>query len=193
MKKFLEHINHKNPNFQCFDCNDELETLNLNVPVSHIKNGSPSQDELNKLRKLSKNGNEEIVEFYSTMNGIKMYCQGNQPKIEIFPIHKLDDENEAWQYDYEGMESNELYDFQKEGMAFGEISQSGNYFVFYQRRVYYADHDGWEKTILGNSFFDFLNEMIKDPCKFMYDRGCYSRFEDGKTNKQWIPKLYKSE
>lgn len=193
MKKFIKHINHKNPNFQCFDSNDKSETLSLNVSVYHKKNEAPSQDELNRLREWTKYENEEIIEFYSLMNGIKMYCQNNQPKIELFPIYKLDDENQAWQYNYKGMEQNELYDFQKEGVAFGEIAQSGNYFVFYQGRVYYADHDEWEETILGNSFFDFLNKMIEDPSKFMYDRGCYSRFEDGLTNKQWIPKQYKYE
>lgn len=193
MNEFLEHISYKTPNFRCFDCNDESETLNLTVSVQNIKNEPASENQLNELRKLIEFQNEEITEFYSIMNGIKMYCQNNQPKIELFPIHKWKDENEAWQYDYEGMEPDELYDFQKEGIAFGEISQSGNYFVFYEGKVYYADHDEWEEIILGNSFYDFLNEIIRDPSRFMYDRGCYSRFEDGTTNIQWIPKEYQNE
>ena len=193
MKEFLNHITQPNPNFQCFDCNDESEALKFTVFVKHIINRPASESNLSKLQKLIDSGNEQIVEFYSKMNGIKMYCQNNQPKIELFPINQLKDKNEAWQYGYEDMDPEDLYDFQKEGIAIGKISQSGNYFIFHQQKIYYADHDGWEEIILGNSFYEFLNEMIKEPSKFMYDRGCYSRFEDGKTRKQWIPKEYRNE
>jgi len=193
MEDFIKHIEDENPSFLCYENSDESESLNLKVKVTHEINRSCDQDALIEFDKFISSNGKQLRDFYAKMNGIKMYCQNGQPKIEFFPIKSWKDENEAWQYNYEGMESDELYDFQKHGIAFGEISQSGNYFVFFEGRIYYADHDEWEEIILGNDFFEFLNHIIKDPSKFMYDRGCYSRFEDGKTKIQWIPKVYSNE
>ena len=193
MQNFLIHLSQKSPFFLCYKSSDKKENLDLKVPVTHSLNSPANEKAIKTLVKFIPNNNDQLLKFYSTLNGAKLYCQNGQPKIELFPIEKWFDENKDWQNQYEDMSSEELYDFQKHGIAIGEISQLGNYFIFYEGKIYYADHDGFDEIILGNSFYEFLENIILDPAKFMHDRGCHSRYEDGKTNSQWIPKKYQAD
>ena len=86
----------------------------------------------------------------------------------------------------------------KTGIAFAEIPHSGNYFVFHPTRdgacnVHYADHDSFNDRPWAGSFEAFLGDIVADPAAFMYRAGCYTRYCDGNTKAQWIPKTYVNE
>ncbi|MEQ9413502.1 MAG: SMI1/KNR4 family protein, partial [Cyclobacteriaceae bacterium] len=145
------------------------------------------------LKKLISDNNDQIVNFYKTANGLKLYCNGDTSGIEIYPIDQLSELNEEWKESFSDFEEDELYDFQKNGVAFGAISQSGNYFVLLDGKVYYSDHDGGDDTILGEDFNEFLDKTVTEPADFLYEMGCYTRYSDGKTAGQWIPKEFSAD
>jgi hypothetical protein len=43
---------------------------------------------------------------------------------------------------------------------------------------------------IAESFEEFLDSILADPADFLNHLGCYTRYSDGKTDIQWIPKEY---
>jgi len=169
---------------------DESETLSLTVDIYNELNPGATEKEISLLTELVPDNNEQIVAFYKLYNGIKLYCNGDTSGLQFYSIGNLQDLNDEWKGGHSDFEEDELYDFQKSGVAFGEISHSGNYFIFFDSKVYYDDHDGRDDTTVGESFNDFLSNILANPADFLYERGCYTRYSDGKTNGQYIPKEF---
>ncbi|MDZ4783416.1 MAG: SMI1/KNR4 family protein, partial [Planctomycetia bacterium] len=103
--------------------------------------------------------------------------------------------NHKRQWNYE-LEAEDMPSWFREGVVFGEIYESGNYFVLHEEhgkeRVYYYDHDDFQEEPLAESFEAFLALIVDDPPGFLFRCGCYTRYSDGKTEGQWIPKEYVS-
>ena len=51
----------------------------------------------------------------------------------------------------------------------------------------------FEPEPIAGSFEEFLDSIVANPADFLYRRGCYTRYSDGKTDIQWIPKQYVAE
>ena len=90
-----------------------------------------------------------------------------------------------------------MTDWQRQGIVFGEIPRSGNYFLLppsgeHGGQVFYDDHDGFHEEPIAGSFEGFLDSIIADPADFLYRLGCFARYSDGKTDIQWIPKEFVS-
>ena len=91
----------------------------------------------------------------------------------------------------------EMPDWMRQAIVFGEICNSGNCFVIPTTgenagKVIYADHDPEEPLPILGFFDDFLNLILADPARFMDRMGCYTRYSDGQTDTQWIPKEFVS-
>ena len=190
MKDFLEHVKLSNPKFKCYLCTDKSETLSLTVDISNELNSGATESEITLLTKLISNDNQEIITFYKAHNGIKLYCNKGTFGLEFYSINGFEKMNEEWKEGLSDYEDDELYDFQKRGVAFGEISYSGNYFIFFEGKVYYDDHDGGDDTPIGETFYNFLSKITANPADFLYELGCYTRYSDGKTKGQYIPKEF---
>jgi hypothetical protein len=85
----------------------------------------------------------------------------------------------------------------KSGVVFGEIPYSANYFVLGKEgqdagRVFYAYHDNFTEEPLARNFDALLGMIVEDPAAFLNKRGCFTRYSDGKTDTQWIPKRYRA-
>jgi len=190
MKDFLRHINLKNQKFGCYLNSDDSETLTLTVDIQNELNNSASENEISILKQLIPDNNIEIIEFYKLFNGITLYCNGDTSGLQFYPINSLVNLNEEWKEGHLEFEDDELYEYQKGGVAFGDISHSGNYFVFFDGKVFYDDHDGGDDTPVGETFNEFLSKIVTNPADFLYEMGCYTRYSDGKTNGQYIPKRF---
>lgn len=193
MNDFFKAIKRSNQKFSCYKSGDEKEKLDLVVEIHHEINKPASEKDISFLKKLISDNNDQIVNFYKTANGLKLYCNGDTSGVEIYPIDQLSELNEEWKESFSDFEEDELYDFQKNGVAFGAISQSGNYYVLLDGKVYYSDHDGGDDTILGEDFNEFLDKTVTEPADFLYEMGCYTRYSDGKTAGQWIPKEFSAD
>ena len=190
MRNLIKKINLRNQKFKCHKSGDKDKRLNLTVDIHHeLRNGATDND-ISLLEKMIPENNEEVIELYKLYNGIKLYCNGNTSGLQIYPISDLKELNVEWKESISYYDEEDLYDFQKKGVAFGDISHSGNYFVLYKGKVYYSNHDGGDDTSLVESFKEFLSKIVENPAKFLYDMGCYTRYADGKTDGQWIPQEF---
>ena len=189
MQDFLRHIKFGNQKFKCYLNSDENETLSLTVDIYNELNPGATDEEISLLTKLIPDNNEQIVAFYKLYNGIKLYCNADTSGLQFYSIGDLKALNDEWKEGHSDFEEDELYDFQKSGFAFGEISHSGNYFILFEGKVFYDDHDGGDDTTAGETFNDFLSKIVTNPADFLNEMGCYTRYSDGKTNGQYIPKV----
>jgi hypothetical protein len=190
MQDFIDFLNLKNTSFKCFKSGDNNENLDFSVNVFNEVHEGAGHEDLALLQQLILEKGEEVFEFYKQFNGVKLFCNKDIAGVELFKVTELVGENEAWKEWFSERDENELYDFEKYGIAFGTVPRSGNYFVLYEGRVYYSDHDDVNESPLAESFSDFLLQIVKNPAEFLYTMGCYTRYSDGKSDSQWIPKEF---
>jgi hypothetical protein len=56
-------------------------------------------------------------------------------------------------------------------------------------KVCYSDSDGGNDAVWAKNLEAFFKRAPVDPCKFL-DAGCYTRYFDGKTDRQFIPETF---
>lgn len=184
MRILSEYLKQKDQKFYCKDNKNEKELI---VPLVNLSGGSATDIQLMELKKLAKNEADYLIDLYQTCNGAKLQVHQKTIGLLISPIGELVELNEKWKESFSYYDEEDLYDFQKEGFAFAQIFQSGNYFVVHKGKVFYSDHDGGDDTKWGSSVAEFFRIALTDPAKFLLDAGCYTRYYDGKTETQYIP------
>lgn len=189
LEDFLEHLIANKPTFHCFNPADNSEEIGFSITVENYMNDGATKDDIVLLRSLLKEDYEEIETFYKIHNGIRLYCQNGSPAVELFSIEDWEEKTADARSWFEGYDEDDLFDFQKYGIAIGEVSDSANYFIFYKGKVYYSEHDGGSDEI-GDSFTEFVDRFTENPAEVLREFGSDSRFSDGKTKIQWIPKKY---
>lgn len=107
----------------------------------------------------------------------------------------------------EGAEADELKRELKERvpefLVLGSAAYSGNYLVLdfgaraEEKPILYLDHEmGYRDCGAESRAFRHLPDLLafamKDPVGFLNEKlGCFTRYSDGKTETQWIPKSYR--
>lgn len=191
MADFFSHIKDKKPAFICYPAGGK-EAQDYKVEVDHLLKPGANDEALQEFKSKLSGDLTEILEFYKKHDGVEIYRQNEMPSIEFFELNQITERNEEWRewFDDDEEMEDEMFEFQKHGTAFGEVSNSGNYFVWHEGKVYYSSHDGEVEEPLANGFNEFLNLIAADPAGLLYELGCYTRLSDGKTNIQWIPREY---
>ena len=114
--------------------------------------------------------------------------------FELFPIADWPARTAEMRESMEamGFDSGDMPGWFGAGVAIGQIPHSGNYFVvgINDGKLYYADHDDFAEDSVTDDAESLIDSLVSDPPQFMYDRGCYARYSDGTSEKQWIPKEY---
>lgn len=195
MERFLSLLKDVSPRFICRAAGrQEPKPAPINVSVTH-ELGAPLPD--SELANLIGLGAEPLSHFWSLHDGAALFIAPFMPPIGIAPAvrfyacseitTKTDKMRQTAVGNKEG-----LYSFQREGVAFGEICFSGNYFVINKGSVFYSNHDGGDDRPFAASFSQFLDRIAEEPAKFLFDAGCYTRYSDGVSRNQWIPETYLS-
>ncbi len=199
VENFLSHIAHNSPTFRCYACGDKQESLNLTARLAHTRNPPATGDELEQLRDWLNSHAGDFVRLYSQHNGLSIYedTVGDAAGIALYPVADWPDQTEEMKSQFEamGVEPEDQPAGVIDSLAFGEIPHSENDFTVklsgpHAGKIFYADHDDFSDDPFADSFADFLARIVDDPPKFLYDVGCYTRYSDGKTSTQWIPKEY---
>ena len=186
MKDFLNHLRDPNPGFRCRKPGAGNDGDFRDVRVK-LECGKPADaSDIERLTAMIKSNSDEFVQLYSMHDGMLLYRDEEENGIRFFPIEDFDAYNVHWRAWFEDLEEEELWDFQKDGVAFAEIVYSGNYFVFHDGKVFYSDHDGGDDEPFGNSLSEFLDRIAAEPARFLYEAGCYTRY----GLEQWIPEEY---
>ena len=94
-----------------------------------------------------------------------------------------------------GVVAAEMPEWFSSGVVVGQIPHSANYFVIGTTgedsgKIFYMDHDDFVEEPIANDAESLIDGFLADTAQFLFDRGCYTRYSDGKTNRQWIPKHY---
>lgn len=144
----------------------------------------------------------QVRAFYELHDGVLMYeGQKSQPAgLKFFKVDEWDEETaevHEW-YSIGGGDEEEMPECYKSGCAIAEIPQSGNRFVIATKgrdagKIYYFDHDDYSEDPIAKTFDEFLGLILKDPVSFLDRFGYCTRYSDGKSGKQLIPKSYSSD
>lgn len=160
------------------------------MDVTSTAQGPATPAELERLTGLAGDEYIHLLPLYRLYNGITFHQSGEEAGLLIAAIDEIAELNEDWRGWFDYLEPDDVYDFQKDGFAFATIAGSGNYFVCFGGKVHYSDHDGGDDAVWGESLVAFFERALSDPAKFLYEAGCYTRYSDGMSSRQYIPETF---
>jgi hypothetical protein len=202
LAKFEAHLVQQASGFRCYACGDRKEKATFLARVKNHLKPPADQSALYTIDKLLGAAGTKIKQFYAKHDGVLMYedtlwsrWSGGDYKtagIAFFPVDEWQEKSYEMR---KGWPLEDMPVWLQEGIAFGEIPHSANYFVIQPRgtnagKVFYRDHDDFREKPIAGSFTAFLNSILADPADFLNRLGCYTLYTDGKTDIQWIPKEY---
>jgi hypothetical protein len=196
---FEMHVNDPAPAFRCFDCRDRKKELTLLAQVKNTPSPPASAESMTVLEALLGTQFDDVQEFYERHDGLVLYedTRSDTTGLAFFPITVWRDLSGRMrdQFTAMGFEESHDPDGLLRGVAFGVVCHSSNYFTFqtegpHAGTVFYIDHDDWQDRPIAKSFTEFLELILRDPADFLLNVGCYTRYSDGKTDTQWVPKEY---
>jgi hypothetical protein len=199
IERFLAHLADSAPGFRCYACDDDSESLQLLAHVSNQLGPPASARDLARIDELLGANGGPFKELYRHGNGFVLYqdSRSDAAGVHLYPVGKWRRRSARMRAEFRdmGWEEDELPEWLNRGIAFGEIPHSGNFFVVEPSgleggAIYYADHDDLEEEPIAATLASFLDEVSSAPAEFLDSCGCYTRYSDGKSSTQWIPKEY---
>lgn len=188
----------------CKDLYPKRSAVQTKIPIKHIVSPGLDEELLDGLQQQI-GDLPELISLYSKYGDIRLYigeyadkCIG---KPSAFYIAHPDVWNELKQsfLDWIEMEDNPSYFpewVQKEEyVVFGEIPNSGNYFVVSTAgedngKIFEFEHDGFKFVERGNTMQAFI-DWISEPNDELINYICgHTRYSDGTIDTQWLPYKY---
>jgi hypothetical protein len=201
LQRLIEFTGRPNPAFVCTNAGGNGKPKRQFIAkVHHVLNPPAEFGDLTVLRSRLGTLDPSIESVYEMHDGFTLFHDelSDAAGIDVLPIagwEEAESELREWLDDFD---SDNDPDCIRTGVAFATVRHSGNYFVIPVEgpnagKVFYADHDGWYETHFAESFDDFVSRITSDPAKLLSEElGCYTRYSDGKTSIQWIPKQFTS-
>jgi len=199
LERFDAHLRDPAPGFRCYACRDRSETLKLLALVKNVVGKPGSAKAIAAVAKACGPASQVIKRFVQLHDGVVLYrdSKSDAAGVEFFKSAEWQSRTEEMRESMTamGFEEHDMLEWFHSGVVFGEIPHSENYFVLQPNgdeagRVFYCDHDDFKTEVMAESFEEFLSMIVKDPPGFLYECGCFTRYSDGKTDIQWIPKEY---
>ena len=210
---FLAHINDPAPAFACHFAGDQSQAVGWTARVTNQLNAPASASSLAKLHEWLGSLADPFQELYQVHDGLLLYEDVNlevlpsasndtneferAAGIELYPILEWPGRSETVLEDplSFGWDEEEIAKWKHSSLLFGEICDSDNYFAVRTKgldsgTIYYLQHDPSIDGPIAANFEELLDRVVADPADFLNSMGCYTRYHDGQTDKQWIPKAY---
>lgn len=214
MDSVRELLSHPAPAYLCSPCMEEGSGKLLIAPVRHEVDPPPTGELFGRVldRYSGVPGADALREFYRAWNGALLYtgkgamvdCGGPEEAIEFFPLELWEERTR------ESVESWAEAGYADAEMPYGRndfvsVAHSRGTFTYIHwvvkgpnaGRVYW-----WPTTMppaigdgpLAGSFAEFMEIVCTDPVHFVNELlYCCTRFSDGVTDEQWIPREYVSD
>jgi hypothetical protein len=207
LESFEALLAHPAPAFACYACGDPTEKEALIAPVAHVAHPPSDPQTLGRIPSIP--GADGARAFYESHDGGLLYTgkglmaakRGPDEGIEIFSVHEWDARTQ------ETVDLWNAHPYRDDRMPYRRgdfiaIAHSRGAFTYIHwvvrgpnaGKVYW-----WPTTMppekgdppLANSFDRFIQIICTEPVHFLNELlFCYTRFSDGKTETQWIPKRY---
>lgn len=187
------------PGFRCYAAGSKSVKATFLARVENQVGRPASKKALAAASKLIGELSPVLKRFVELHDGIILYrdTKSDAAGFEFFKAGEWESRTAEMLESMQAMGFNEadMPNWFEEGVVFGEIPHSGNYFVIQPvgegvGQVFYADHDDFRTEAFAESFEKLLELIVKDPPGFLYQCGCFTRCSDGKSDTQWIPKEY---
>ena len=154
------------------------------VQVTHDLNPPASAEALAEIESLLGVDGEPFKQLYGYHNGMTLYNdpQSDATGVQFYPVEEWRVRSEYMRDGLStmGWDEDAMPVWLKEGIAFGEIPNSANFFVVAlgegAGKIYYADHDDFRDEPIAENLVGFLNKVRNNPADFLYQCGCYTRF-----------------
>ena len=196
--QFADLLRHPAPGFQCYQAGETGREFVARI--RHHTNPPASAESLSKIIELLGPGVDALLEFYERYDGAILYTDvlSDAAGIELYPAREWSentDEMREW-YQYESYDEEDDPYCLVSGVAIGEVPHSRNYFVWPIRgpevgKIFYLNHEDWPEEPFAGDFHEFLLKISSDPASLLAKTlGCYTRYSDGQTDIQWIPREY---
>jgi len=186
MHALRTHLALKNPRFRCRDVSGQHH---LTVNLTSLAGAPATLRELEALRDFAGAQYAFLEPLYRELNGVTLHGHRDTFGLVVARVEQLPEFASDWKDSFYE-EEDDLYPFQREGIAFATIAHSGNYFAAHNGKIYYDDHDGGDDSVWGEDLESFFERALLEPAKFLYDAGCYTRYSDGKSDRQFIPEEF---
>jgi hypothetical protein len=199
LKSFESHLRDPAPGFRCYASGDRSENMNFVARVTNHIGRAASPRSVVALGKLCGTASPALIRFVKDHDGVLLYKDDNSDAagIALFKVQEWPSRTEEMRESMMAMsfEEEDMPEWFHGGVVFGEIPHSSNYLVIQLNgsqagRVVYCDHDDFKVEAFAASFDVLLSMIVDDPPGFLYKCGCFTRYSDGKTKIQWIPKEY---
>jgi hypothetical protein len=204
---FETHLNHTAPGFRCYRGGGRTEEPAFLASVKNRMNPPADMLALSTIDNILGVAGAMIKQFYAKHDGVLMYEDSLSTRwsrgefvaagVAFFPVSDWKKKSAEMRDSLlsMGWSGDDMPDWIRQGIAFGEIPHSANYFVIqtsgeHAGKVFYADHDDYQPDPIAGTFEEFVDSILADPADFLNRLGCYTRYSDGKTKTQWIPKEY---
>lgn len=195
-------LSHASPSFRCYYAGDRTEQLGFTARLRHILGKPATAKALVQLDSQLGDAGIVIRDLYAMHDGMTLYCdtKSDAAGFELFQIGDWSMQTAEMRSSMEamGMEPDEMPGWFTSGVVVGQIPHSANYFVIGTTddeagQIFYLDHDDFIEEPIAENAESLIAALLADPAQFLHDRGCYTRYSDGTTDRQWIPKQYVNE
>lgn len=144
---------------------------------------------------------KQMIDFYKNFGSIRFYCD----TLSNASAYYIANPNEwgtlkkyfnEWLKDLKKHELKKLVpDWVSGSIVFGEIPQSGNYYLMplsdhEKGKVFEFEHDGFEFIEIAPDFNSFLQRLTSVNNSLLEEIGGHTRYSDGKSDLQWMPTNY---
>lgn len=209
LRPLSEYINQPNQRFLCHPA-DGSSTAQWVAHVTSTLGAPASAADMALLHEqLGENAPQAFIDFYTHYNGAELYADTVEHNaigihavgIRVFAIamwERMGDYFQDW-IDGEVFDAGELNarvpPWAHEAVMFGEVPNSGNYFLLalggaQHGGIYYFDQDGLSFSLYAASLPEFFQRITSDPVQALNDLGGYARYGDDATGTQWMPQAY---
>lgn len=197
--RLRQMLGHASPAFRCYFAGDRSENLGFTAHVRHSLGQPATSDALAQLDSQLGAAGSSLRQLFSLHDGMTLFrdTKSDDAGFELFPIADWRSKTAEMRETLEamGVDLADMPEWFNTAVVIGQVPESANYFVVGTAgdsagKLYYVDHDGFVEEPIAGDAEALMDSLVADPAQFMYDRGCYTRYSDGETNRQWIPKQY---
>lgn len=192
-------LRQESPAFRCYYAGDRSQNLGFTAHVRHLLGEPATAAALAQLDSQLGVAGASLRGLFSLHDRMTLFrdTKSDAAGLELFAIADWPSKTVEMRELLEamGVDLADMPEWFNTGVVIGQVPESANYFVVGTAgdsagRLYYVDHDGFVEDPIADDAEALMDSLVVDPAQFMYDRGCYTRYSDGETNKQWIPKQY---